>query len=97
MSEQDLVFLIQKIQQQLNFLEKKLDILIYSKSYRSFDSSHRRGAGERGSVSGERGFAQGRSFEKPHGVRKFEKSRGGESRGFGQKKRPFYHGRKERG
>jgi hypothetical protein len=113
-AEPDVVVLIKKMQQQLIFLEKKIDILInqsqgapprekyFSKPYRSFDRSHRYGKGERDSSPGERGPAQGRTFEKRHG----EESRGfgpkkktynSPQRGFDSKKKPFYYGRKERG
>lgn len=90
--EPDAVSLIKKMQQQLIFLEKKIDILInqfqgaaprekyFSKSYRSFDRSRRHGKGERDSGPGDRGFAQGRNFEKRHGEK---------NRGFGHKKKTY--------
>ncbi len=90
-AEPDVVALIKRMQQQLAFLEKKIDILIsqsqvapsrerhFSKPYQSFGRSHGQ----------ERGPSQGRSFEKRHGE---------ENRGFRHKKKPpFYFGRKERG
>ena len=91
-AEQDVVVLIKKMQQQLTFLEKKIDILIsqsqaksfgekhFSKPFRSFDRPHRRPGREHGYASAEKSF-----------------DRGEESRGFGQKKRPFFHKRKDRG
>ena len=87
--ETDTVVLIKRLQQQVAFLEKKIDILInqsqgessrekyFSKPYRSFDRSHRHNKGGRDSSHAERGFDQGRRFGKPGGE---------QSRGFGQKK-----------
>ena len=99
-AEQDMLALIIKMQQQLVFLEKKIDILIrqsqtrpsgekhFSKPYRSFGPPHRSYDRGRDNASGERSFDR---------VRHFEKRSGGESRGFDQKKKPFYHKRKESG
>ncbi len=84
--EQDVVALIRKIQQQLVFLEKKIDILIeqssrrpfsekhFSKPSRSFGRPHRPFDRERGDASGEKRFDRGRHFEKSHSEenRKFD-------------------------
>jgi hypothetical protein len=78
-AEQDVVALIKRMQQQLAFLEKKLDILInqsqvkpsgerhFSKPFRASGQSHRHAAGERDTVYGEKRFERGRRFEKRHG------------------------------
>lgn len=91
-AEENAVVLIKKLQQQLTFLEKKVDILInqsqaapagerhFSKPYRSFDRSERHGRGERDSGFRERGPSHGRPFEKRHGE---------EHRGFGYKKKHY--------
>lgn len=86
----DVVFLIKKIQEQLVFLEKKIDLLIkqsqgapprekfFPKPYRSFDRPHRQDKGEFG-----------------HKKKSYDNSRGAEHHGFVQKKKPFYYGRKD--
>lgn len=91
-AEQDVVALIKKMQQQLVFLEKKIDILInqslgrpfrqkpFSKSFRSFGHAHRRSDREHDNTSGEKSFDRGRHFEKRHGE---------ENRGFGHKKKAY--------
>lgn len=75
---QDVVVLIKKMQQQLTFLEKKIDLLInkigegsgrdrhFSKSSRSFERHHR--SFDRGSEgrSGEKNFGHRRHFKKGH-------------------------------
>ncbi len=78
-SESEAVTLLKKVQQQLGFLEKKIDILInrspegpsrgkhFSKPFRSFGHSRPHGRPEDG------------------------------NRGFAPKKKPFFHGRKDRG
>ena len=79
-NEQDVAALINKMQKQLVFLEKKIDILIsqsqerpsgerhFSKPFRSFDRSYRPGQYHDkrgpGEDSRERGFHSGRHFEK---------------------------------
>ena len=69
-SDSDVVALINEMQQQLVFLEKKIDILIsqssqrpfeakhFSKPLRSFDHSSRYGKGKQGNSFGERNFAK---------------------------------------
>lgn len=96
-TEPDVAVLIKKIQQQLIFLEKKIDILInqsqgtpprekhFSKPYRSFDRFHRDGKGERERRFEERGPEQGRNFEKRHGE---------ENREFSHKKKTYGNPRK---
>ena len=96
----DVVALIRKMQQQLEFLERKIDILInqsqekpfqekrFSKPFRSFGHSPRHGKGEYDRSSRGKDFDQGRHFEKRPG---------GPNRDFGQKKKPFFHKRKDRG
>lgn len=97
--EPDVVELIKKIQQQLVFLEKKIDTLInqssvrpfegkrFSKPLRPFDHSNYHDRGKQGHGSGERNFSQGG---------RFDKQQGDENRGFGQRKKPFFSHRKER-
>ncbi len=93
-NESDIYVLIKKIQQQLVFLEKKIDVLIsqsqekpfrekhFSKPFRSFDRS-RRSDREKGGSFGEKNFPQGRSYEKPYHK---------ENRDFGSKKKSYEHG-----
>ncbi len=75
-TEQDLMALIRKMQQQLIFLEKKIDILIsqsqggsfrqkqYSKPFHTFDRAHRRPDRGYNNTSSERSFERGGHFEK---------------------------------
>ena len=97
--EQDVVTMIKKIQQQLIFLEKKIDTLInqssgkrfevkrFSKPLQPFERSSYYGRGKQGNASRERSFTQSRPFDK---------QQGDENRGFGQRKKPFFRHRKER-
>jgi hypothetical protein len=74
--ETDVLVLIRKIQQQLLFLEKKIDTLIsqsqerpsrersFSKPYRSFGHTQRYDRGERDSRPRDRGFSPRSSFNK---------------------------------
>lgn len=55
--------------------------------FRPFGHSHRHGKGEREHNPREGGFPQGRHFKK------FQSD---ENRGFGQKKKPFFHKQKDR-
>ncbi|HAJ57319.1 MAG TPA: hypothetical protein DCL35_06065 [Candidatus Omnitrophica bacterium] len=112
-ADQDVLALIKRMQQQLSFLEKKIDILIGQSQERPFKSrpyqsrpyqgkpyqdkpyqdkpyqdKPYQGKREYRDNSGERSFDRGRRFEKP---------REDENRGFGQKKKPFYHKSKHRG
>ncbi|OGW90322.1 MAG: hypothetical protein A3A73_03380 [Omnitrophica bacterium RIFCSPLOWO2_01_FULL_50_24] len=79
-TDSEVLAVVKKIQQQLVFLEKKLDTLLaksseasfhrprhFQKSFRPFDRPSRPGEGNRGSHPGERSFSQGRPFGKPHG------------------------------
>jgi len=80
-AEQDVVALIKRMQQQLAFLEKKIDILInqsqtrpfsekrFSKPFRSSGYSHRRSDREHDTAYAEKSSDQGRHFEKRHGER----------------------------
>lgn len=98
-TEQDVIALVKKMQQQLVFLEKKIDILIsqsqdrpfrqkpFSRPFRPF-GYHRRPEREHENTSEEKRFDRPRHFEKRHGQDK---------RGFDQKKKPFYFKRKDRG
>ena len=95
-AEQEVVVLIKKIQQQLVFLEKKIDILIrqsqtrpfsekhFSKPFRPFGHPHPRSDREHANTSGEKSFDRGRHFEKRHGE---------ENRGFGHKKKAYDNSR----
>ena len=97
--EPDVITLIKKMQQQLVFLEKKIDVLIgqspgkpfhdrrFSKPFRRFGHSNWHGKKERDNNSGERNFSQGNHFDK---------RQGGENRGFVQEKKPFFRGRRDR-
>ena len=100
-NEQDVAALINKMQKQLVFLEKKIDILIsqsqerpsgerhFSKPFRSFDRSYRPGQYHDkrgpGEDSRERGFHSGRHFEKRPPD---------ENRGFAGPKREYSDDRK---
>ena len=90
-SESDLVGLIKMMQQQLAFLEKKIDILLsqskernFSKPSRPFDRPYRPGRHQdkrgHGEDSRERSFNSG-----PY----FEKRQGDEQRGFGGPKKNY--------
>jgi len=91
-AEPDLVALIKRMQMQLLFLEKKIDILInqssgkpsrdkhFSKPARSFDRPNRPYSRERSDASGEKRFDRGR---------RFEKSPDGDNRGFDRKKKAY--------
>jgi len=83
--EAETIDLIKKIQQQLIFLEKKIDTLINQSSGRSPDVKR---------------FSKPlRPFGhySYHGKsRNFDKQQGDENRGFGQKSKPFFRHRKER-
>ena len=95
-AEQDMVALIKNMQQQLVFLEKKIDILIsqsqskpssekhFSKPFRSFSRPYRRSDREHDNTSGEKSFDRGRHFEKRYGE---------ESRGFDHKKKAYDNSR----
>ncbi len=88
----DVVALIKRMQQQLAFLEKKLDILIsqsqampsgerhFSKPFRAPGQPHRQFAGDRDAFRGKKRFERGGRFEKPHGE---------SDRGFGHNRKPF--------
>lgn len=118
-ADPDVAALIKQIQQQLVFLEKKIDTLInqsqerpfkekhfpkpFSKPFRPFGRrpfghSHRRGKGEQGHSLREGDFNQGRPFARPGNslLRAGEKRQGDENQGFGQKKKTFFHRRKNR-
>ena len=105
--EPDVIGLLKKIQQHLGFLEKKIDLLTSQSSQSSerpfrgkpFSKPYRPGGGgyfprrenrEHGNPPREGNFSQGdRPFRKPHG----DENRGG----FGPRKKPFFHRRKDRG
>jgi len=95
-AEQDILVLIRKMQQQLVFLEKKMDILIgqssgrpysekhFSKPFRSFGRSDRYSGRGQVNASGEKSFERGRHFEKRHSE---------ENRGFDHKKKAYDNSR----
>lgn len=99
--ERELVVLIKKLQQHMEFLEKKIDTLIslssarfvqgqgrhFSKPFRPGGHSRPHIPGERGNRSGDRNFSQGRPFDQPHGE---------PSQRFSQHKKPFFHRKKDR-
>jgi len=98
--EPDVAALIKKMQQQLGFLEKKVDILIrqsserpfkgrpFSAPFRPFGHSYGHSKGEPHNRSRESSFAQGQSLNKQPG---------NENREFGQRKKPFFRQRKDGG
>ncbi|MDP3920681.1 MAG: hypothetical protein Q8R76_07755 [Candidatus Omnitrophota bacterium] len=94
--DRELIVLIKRLQQQMGFLEKKIEILIgrsaqkpsfgrekrFSKPFRTGGPSHGHATTEGGKRSNERPFVGNGSFDK---------SRGGQSNGFRHpKKRPFH-------
>ena len=96
----DVYAVLKRIQQQLAFLEKKVDTLIrqssekpsqerhFSKPFRSpgnFSHSHRPDRGER---PREKSFTPGRPFDKPEGQKKQE---------FGRGRKAFFRRRESRG
>jgi hypothetical protein len=95
-ADQDVVALIKKMQQQLVFLEKKIDILInqsqarpfsekhFSKSFRSFGHPHRHSDREHDTASGEKSSDRGRHFEKRHGEK---------NQSFGYKRKAYDNSR----
>ncbi|HQP10334.1 MAG TPA: hypothetical protein PKV41_02990 [Candidatus Omnitrophota bacterium] len=97
-SEQDVVFLIKRLQQQVSFLEKKIDTLIRqsetkagsenysSKSFRPFGHSHHRSERGQDRLSGEKKYYPGRHADRPQGE---------ENRKFGYHKKSF--GRSQEG
>ncbi len=86
----DVVALIKKMQQQLDFLEKKIDTLIsqshekplrekhFSKPFRPFGHSHRHGKAE---------------YDNNFSGRPGERHQGDQHQGFGQKKKTFFNKR----
>ena len=100
LADQDVVALIKRMQQQLAFLEKKLDILIsqtqtmpsgerhFSKPFRTPGRPHRQFAGDRDAFRGKKRFERGGRFEKPHGE---------SDRGFGHNRKPAEKPRESEG
>ncbi len=105
-SGSSLASMIRKLQQHVGFLEKKIDTLLsqsqekpfrdrpFSRPFRpqhgrrpGFSTSGHARAGESYHRPGEGGFHRGRPFEKPQG---------GPNQGFGERKKPFFRGRKDR-
>ena len=89
-SEPDAITLIKRMQQQLVYLERKIDTLISQSSQkpsRPFGNSHRHDKGKNFNSSGERGYGQGRHFRK---------HRGEGNQGFGHKKTQVSHFSKRR-
>lgn len=94
--EQELLALMKRMQQQLSFLEKKIDTLLsqaqpserpfrdrnFSKGHRPFRPSHRHERGPREERSGERPYSEERHYDRPR--------RSGEGR-------PFHRGSSEGG
>ena len=101
----DMFAVLKKIQQQLTFLERKIDTLMkqpperpfrdrerpFSKPFRpgGFGQQHRRDRGERGERPRERSFAPGRPS--------FDKPQGGENPAPERGRKAFFKRRKERG
>ena len=97
-NETDLVSLIKKIQNQLTFLEKKIDTLINRSSERQFekkDFSRPYKPFNRPRPHDNRkydGRSQGNQYSQRH---PFDKNQTGENRGYGQRKKPFFRKQKE--
>lgn len=95
-AEQDILALIRKMQQQLVFLEKKIDILVnqsqarpfrekhFSKPFRSFDRPHRHSDRAYVNAPGEKNIDRGRHFERRDSE---------ENRGFDHKKKDYDNSR----
>ncbi len=98
-AEPDVTTVLKRIQQQLVFLEKKIDTLInrstekpskeqhFSKPFRSYGRSHQPGKRKYYNGSREGGFNQGR---------RFGREESGGNRRFDQGKKPFFPRRKKR-
>ncbi len=108
----DVVALIKKMQQQLDSLERKIDTLVrqqsqerpfrekrFSKPFRPFGNSQHHGKREHDHSPRERGFEQGQNSSRPSNFssRDGERRQGNQHRGYGPKKKSFYHNRKDRG
>ena len=103
-SEPDAMVLLKKIQQQLVFLEKKVDLLVsqsserpsrernFSRPFRPAGNSHRYENRGPSHGSRDRNFSQGSPQSRP-----FDQAPGGPNRGFGQRKKPLFKHRKDRG
>ena len=102
-AEPNVMTAIKKIQEQLGFLEKKIDTLLaqsseksfnrqrhFSKPFRpgGFSHSSPRGPGERGNSPREKDFAQRRPFDQPQG---------NDNRGFSRGRKAFFRRQKNRG
>ncbi len=99
-ADQDVVALIKRMQQQLAFLEKKMDILIsqtqsmpagerhFAKPFRAPGRSHRPFAGDRDAFREKKRFERGGRFEKP---------RGESDHDFGHGRKPFDESRESEG
>lgn len=97
--EQQVLALVKRLQQQIIFLEKKVDILLsrsaqsthegksFSKPYRSFGHSQHRGKERYGDHSRERDFSSGRP----------DRQYGEEKRGFEPRGKPFYRSDRQQG
>lgn len=91
-AEQDILALIRKMQQQLVFLEKKIDILVnqsqarpfrekhFSKPFRSFSRPHRHS---------DRAYVNASGEKNPDRTRRFERRNSEGSRGFEHKNRDY--------
>ncbi len=98
--ETDVVGLIKKLQQQVTYLERKIDILINQSGERAFPPKHfsassrpfrpgpRHESGEREHGPRERNFSHGRPFEQRHGE---------ERQGFPRRKKQFFDRFKKNG
>ncbi len=97
--EQQVLALVKRLQQQISFLEKKVDILLsrseqrtnetksFSKPFRSFGRSQRQGKAR----------YKGRSRERGSSADHFDRQDDEESRGSEQREKPFYRYDKRRG
>jgi hypothetical protein len=110
-AEPEVLILIRRLQQQISFLEKKIDLLIsqsqarpaqessFSKPYQSFGPSHHRADRDQEHSPRERSFDRGRHFDKRHNEdnRGFHHKRKPYGHSLGPKKKPFYAGRRPGG
>ena len=109
-TDSDVVSLIKKMQQQLNFLEKKIDILIGQSPEGSFGNREKRfskpfhpsfgGGASHGKRDFDRGpRREGFSYDRPREgspgqERPFDRKPGAGPRGFGHGDKPFFRHRK---
>ncbi|OGW79255.1 MAG: hypothetical protein A3G33_00195 [Omnitrophica bacterium RIFCSPLOWO2_12_FULL_44_17] len=100
-AEPNVMTAIKKIQEQLGFLEKKIDILIKQSSERPFKENHFSKPFRPGGFGPPRYHARGGRDDRPREnsfsqERRFDKRHSGGNRGFGQQEKQFFPRRKGR-